>query len=547
MVTMTLFKHGHGFSNNLQSGNYPHILIIFLMWLGIILLVNPLGEFPINDDWAYAIIVKKWAEKGQFQLINWGEMSLVSHLIPATLLAKIFGFSFVLLRVTTLILSFLGLFGVYRLLLLVQPSRQIAFMAGLVVLACPVYMALSFSYMTDLPFTTFCIWAVYFFIRADLKQSGRALIYAILFTIWAMLSRQLALVIPFAWLISHWLVKRENDRSWAWKGLPFLVSLAVLLIFNKLMGDYGLLPDTYGSKLRVLKGFLQEAGLRQLRNTIGYIALFFVYMGLFLSPLLFFLRWRSIEFKQWWLIVISTVLLAGMLIATNKTIPAVDNVFINLGVGPNTMMDYFGSFRMAPPGGAAPVWLLSLITIIGAFFGTVMAVLLFNDIRERSWKLQSIESFLLVLIVCYMGPFMITGYYDRYLIFMMPLVAMLIIRWLQWEGTKTILLRAGFSFLTLFICFSTAATHDYMSYNRLRWRLIEELQTKGINNLEIGGGVEFEGWYLFDNENPTWWKRDEPRYQVRFVPGMEQETIKVVQYARWLPGENKITVTKLKP
>ena len=64
--------------------------LIFIIWILALLIINPIGDFPLNDDWAYGWSVNKWLESGEFQIIDWPAMSLFSHVAWGTLCAKIF-------------------------------------------------------------------------------------------------------------------------------------------------------------------------------------------------------------------------------------------------------------------------------------------------------------------------------------------------------------------------------------------------------------------------------------------------------------------------
>jgi hypothetical protein len=44
---------------------------------------------------------------------------------------------------------------------------------------------------------------------------------------------------------------------------------------------------------------------------------------------------------------------------------------------------------------------------------------------------------------------------------------------------------------------SIAVTHDYMSWNRARWQLLDEwVGNRGVEPGRIDGGFEFNGWYF---------------------------------------------------
>ena len=50
--------------------------VCFILFWGIaILLVNPLGEFPLNDDWGYARVVQQLVETGEYDPGTWPVMN----------------------------------------------------------------------------------------------------------------------------------------------------------------------------------------------------------------------------------------------------------------------------------------------------------------------------------------------------------------------------------------------------------------------------------------------------------------------------------------
>ena len=57
---MKLFKN--------QIGKYQYYIYLFAILLLFIALVNPFGDFPLNDDWRYASIVKGLAENGSIEV-----------------------------------------------------------------------------------------------------------------------------------------------------------------------------------------------------------------------------------------------------------------------------------------------------------------------------------------------------------------------------------------------------------------------------------------------------------------------------------------------
>lgn len=522
------------------------IFLIVSIWCIIIVLINPIGDFPLNDDWAYGIIVKRMIEDGTLKLINWGEMTLVTHLFYGYTFTSILGFSFTVLRCSSLLLSLACLLGVYQTGLLMKLDKTTALIATIVVMANPVFMALSFSYMTDVPFMTFVTWSTYFFIKAYNTADKKLLFIGVFLCVWAVLIRQLALMIPMAWLLALLIdSKRKQFNIW-WKWLPLLTVGGTLFLYGYFMKKYGMLPTNYGSKLNLVLSNLSNFDLRMFRNSIGYIFVFFTYMGLFLTPLLTFYRWSKISKSRWIGIIVYTLLISSSLILMGKALPSIDNIFVDFGVGPSTLLDHPGGFRSIP-GGNAPMLLRWAITILGTFSGSILLIMTFDLLKQMArTEINFPRTFSLLFVLIYIAPFIITGYYDRYLIILLPAAFVILSNQLS---SKPSIQSKRIMALTLlvFMTFSVFATHDLLSWNRVRWQVIDSLVEKKIPLDQIEAGVEFDGFYHFADKDPEWWKRITPTYKVTFVQLENYDTLSVHPYSKWMPGkEGKIFLSKIK-
>jgi hypothetical protein len=54
-------------------------IVLILLWLFALFAISPFGEFPINDDWAYAKNVQHLAVGGRFILDTFPAMNLLSQ------------------------------------------------------------------------------------------------------------------------------------------------------------------------------------------------------------------------------------------------------------------------------------------------------------------------------------------------------------------------------------------------------------------------------------------------------------------------------------
>jgi hypothetical protein len=89
-------------------------LLLALIWTFMVIVVNPVGNFPLNDDWAYGYSVQALVENGQLRFSDWTASNLFGQVLWGALFCLPFGFSFTALRLSTAVLGFVGVFGNIR-------------------------------------------------------------------------------------------------------------------------------------------------------------------------------------------------------------------------------------------------------------------------------------------------------------------------------------------------------------------------------------------------------------------------------------------------
>lgn len=95
-----------------RSSDIKIISAIILFWIVLVLLVNVRGNFPLNDDWSYSYSVKTLVEDGKLELTGWISMPVISQIYWGSLFCSTGDFSFEILRLSTLVLSVVGIFFV---------------------------------------------------------------------------------------------------------------------------------------------------------------------------------------------------------------------------------------------------------------------------------------------------------------------------------------------------------------------------------------------------------------------------------------------------
>jgi hypothetical protein len=210
---------------SLFSRDAAAYIFISVCWIAAILFVNPIGEFPSVDDWAYLKSVQALVERGEILLSDRSAPNLITHLLWGALFAVPFGVSYTTLRISTLVAALLCAFALYKLLREAGAPVSLALFAALLLLFNPIFFSLSFTYMTDVPYVAAQTGAMLFLFLG--LRSGSALSSAIgwLLALVAQFCRQTGLAIPFAWggayLVKNGLRLRTITLA-LWRSSPFL-------------------------------------------------------------------------------------------------------------------------------------------------------------------------------------------------------------------------------------------------------------------------------------------------------------------------------------
>lgn len=544
-----------------------NIIIITLFWLAITILVNPIGDFPLNDDWAYAQSVKYFLDTGKFQLPGWAVANLLPQVFFGVLFCLPGGFSFTALRFSTLTLGLLGVIATYFLLKEMLPNRQIAFLGSLLVAFNPIYFQLSNTFMTDVPHYTVSVLSLYLFCLGIKKDSVKIIISSLIFALIALLIRQVTGALFCGYLVTYIFKYKARIKSLINASLLFvIIPVAVQFIFAdifwpKSFGNYGAKEEQFISQLSSINS---QTGLINIEGVVDffYLALcVLLYSGCFLLPwllLVFYSKLESIEsrFKKNLLIgclLFLITIIASWFLLDNKKIPLQGNIIIDWGLGPLTLRDnLLSSQPELIPYNLNLFWILvTILSIIGAalliLFIILAAVKFFFD-REIFWTKRSQVMVNTATAFVYFLPLGLNFFFDRYLLWFLPLLMSIALFFLG-ETNKLKISQKQF-YLSLIVTIvigglTVAATHDYLSWNRIRWQAINQLMVeKAISPEYIDGGFEFNGWYLYNPQynfykkrkrQEVWWWVKQDDYVISFSQIDGYKTIKQYYLKNWLP------------
>jgi hypothetical protein len=531
-------------------------------------LVSPVGDFPLNDDWVYARAVQSILETGRFQLAGWSQASAFSQAYWGALFCWPSGFSFTALRFSSLALGLGGVLATYALLRQLQASPPTAMIGASAVAVNPLYLGLSNTFMTDVPFYCFTVVSVLLLVRGLQRDDAACLILGILAAYAATLTRQIGLMLPLAFGFAYLARPRRTLRTVLLSVAPLLLGLLLHLLLHRWLVAGGRTPELSSEFL--WRTAWRDFVPRLTRN--GFSTL--IYMGLFVLPCAWAARRAARgpraapDGRRGRTRLLGLLLVVAAALAYNgRWMPFSENVLIDSGLGPLTLRDTFLLGANNPPAWP-PLGLMWKAATAAAALGA--ALLLLQAWHRGAAALRrgraagpkgasGVAIFLgvggvgFLLLITAAGP----TFFDRYMLLCMPFALAL------FTGSSRDALAAGASrfanhgraagawLLVAYGAFSVVATHDYLAWNRARWVALSDLTERdGISPATIDGGYEFNGWYLYDpayRDDPpkSWWwvKGDDYVVASGGLPGYRETAS--YPYDRWLPpGPARVVVLK---
>jgi hypothetical protein len=556
--------------------NWPLFASLFAYLLCIIA-VNPTGNFPLNDDWSYSRTAIFFGSGKGLNVDAWSAPSLIGQAIYGGLLTKFSSKSFLTLRLSTLVLSgftAILLWGTVRRL---NVRKTIASLFLVAWIFNPLQFSLSFTYMTEIPFIFFIALALY--LRVRHVENGKIGVLAMCAASlgYAYLIRQTALFFILGLLCSLLL---DTTRDIKTRARQSIIAAVISGIF--IAAYYAWTIASGGATAAVSKKFelLDYLTARQIIGN-GYGMLF--YLGCMLAPTCVFiipaLRRRMPDFRKslqigipaafcvfiaigmWWFHWQYTHLQYLPSTSYHARMPYLLNVIYDSGLGPITLdPEYFGP---SPTPTYPRVWIVvTLISAIGAVL--MLSLCIFSLLRIKKLKFAVSHFQLIVFLgMSFLGAasFEIIfshlqegGLFDRHILalffpfsLLLGLFAHECIKEQSKKPPKIGVALAGIA-VAIMLCFSTAATRDYLQWSSIRWNLGQELLRQGVNPLGIAGGFEFNGWMNYDTFVARgniagvhhWW-HDTRDYLISMSPQEGYEILQDKSYFSWV-HRKKVTL-----
>ncbi len=478
--------------------NQKHFLFLLVIFIICEIIVNPIGDFPLNDDWAYGKAVLL-SSKGGFTIGDFGAMTLFTHLVWGMGFVKIFGFSFTVLRFSTLISAVIGLFFLNKLIIKITGNHVLSFFACAVLLFNPLYFSMANTYMTDVNFCTLLIISCYFaFVFFETRKTKYILLFFFA-SLGLVLIRQFGIVVPVCFFIACLFLKEKKVI-----GLSLLVVVCILMVlkayeaFLRGVISPGAAYKFSGSIDLLSNEFWQNF----FDNLVLKYRVILIHILLYCFPLALAFSVSVIKVSnKIYVFVVSIVCTIGIYFLLQDEKFPFHNILTNMSLGPEIFYEGRGhtfslSFEKTCEIVKYVFCSVTLIIIVLALTAAFRA-------KKTKFVLQPSIVFLLTVFGSYVFTILITerhAYFDRY---HLPLILVLIV---LLSFISTFLKFDRWLMILPLLCFcyvSVSGTKDYLTLNRTKWEAVNYVRsTAKVTSEKINGGFEVNCW---NDGQGNWW------------------------------------------
>jgi hypothetical protein len=489
-------------------------LAILVAFLGI----WPVGEYAVEDDWAYAQSLYLLRHEGMVRILDWNPMTLVTHLAWGVLFTLPGGFSFTASKLSVVVLLWLGGLLLLNVLRHLEVPEGTATLVTLAMVLHPIHLFQGFLYGTDVPAGAWGLLALLGYLKAlagprislpwlwlgslgvalgwGIRQSGVVLLGAV-----------------FAYLLLY--DRRSLRRPGVLLGLGVLPALAVVGFSGWYFYVHG--PTVmFEQSRRDVWNALAALNPSVAARVVYYLL---IYAAFFALPLLVALpgsSWRPRRGTAW-----GRVGLAGAAACLGLAL------WVSFGAGERFpyLRNKITQFGMLSPNevlvGDRPVlWGAALGWNVSALLALTLALAVLLLARAAGREEESparrngrrLVALLLLaqLVYCFLTQAIL---YDRHLLLYQPAVLVLLAlalgevplrRWIAWP------LLLGLAL------YGVLCAHDVHAFSRKAFDLGRELMAEGVSPRRIDAGYAFDGWHM---HQVSWYESRE-----KGLPGRARRT-----------------------
>lgn len=476
------------------------LALVLLVHVLVMILLPPTGEFPVCDDGVFAATARDLAHEGRLRISDLPAMSLVTHAIWGALFLTILGDSWLSLRLSVIVMAWLGGLACYVFGRLMGRSASESALATGTYLFCPLVFADCYSFMTDV--TAASLMLISLAAMPVVVRQSNSLGWLALGTLGAAcyLVRQTA-VIPHLWL-GLWLTWACLSRRQRWTLWLTYVTTAALLIgaFWGWLYFVNGVPSVYGQVSWNAELLLNPKGL--LSKLAGLILQTLV----LIAPLVV---WRCGDLaghasKKTWIIaglfVASVIGLASLY--AEELRPYRGYSLYDMGLGYPPTYAGLAAFQSAKWQGDVTIFHAVMLGLSVLLLCGVILWGMTRPLRAQAEQPSAVQGIvrgvLAASLVSYLLLLIPIAYvFDRYVL---PLGLLSMLGLLSQERDQVVPARLWlpWSVLGLLVLADAVGTAEALQIRRVFWQTVDRLRAEGLRDDEIDAGNAHLMTYVYE-------------------------------------------------
>lgn len=527
------------------------VLSLVLLWLCMIAISQPFGNFPLIDDYTYAETVFRLIKTGDFVLASNTNACAFAHIWLGVGVCHFFGASYESLRWASLTLGLAGVLVTFGLMLRVRLNRILSWLSAAMLAVNPDYFLLSCTFMTDVLFFVSEAIAIYCFVSLLRNRNfcSLKLLISSFSSVLAVLTRQFGIALPIAFSLTSVLRRPRSPRAILVALIPALIAISILLIFERWAQAAMILPVEYAHLTDYVQRYLSTGIKHILLFPFNRLTFLCLYIALFSTPILIWLL--PLVFRKYcrwfWFSLVTAAGVTGLLVVKHRLMPVYADLLKWNSLGLIGLRDVTH--------GTAPVETgYRLLWIPSTFLAVLLLLILSRFLiavfpkfgKRQFFSLYRSEIFCALAMVLYFLPLIIfDSRNERYFLpFILPALTMSVplLRLVNQSLTgrlKKQFLTASALIIAGSCAFTVCGTHDYFCWNVARWEMLNALMTKEKMAEKVDGGYEFNGThYHYHNGDSCWRFKDDgnPKYVIAFAPINGYHIVVSKKFVEWMPS-----------
>ncbi len=211
-----------------------NVLLCILLFLLAVAATVPVYEMGFEDDWSYAHIARAFAYSGHIDYNGWAAAMILPQLVWSALFIRLFGFSFLIMRLSTTVLAVALVPILYDLCLECGLDSSFALFGTLLTVLSPLVLPMTPTFLSDVPALVFFTRFFYSAVKCWKYVDTRACIAWGVATLSAIagvssgLDRQIYWLAPILFLpVLAWVQRRKRGVPIG-LGVTWLLTIAVI-------------------------------------------------------------------------------------------------------------------------------------------------------------------------------------------------------------------------------------------------------------------------------------------------------------------------------